>query len=88
VATSDQNCLVEVVDGWADVARENVDQIADDWKLDSNRDLDGQVLFTWLPWSPVGMTNDGSGWYAGIGRDCFVPGITGEDPLVRMADNC
>jgi hypothetical protein len=36
------------------------------------------MLFTWLEWSVVGMTSDGTGGKTGVGGDGFVAGVAGK----------
>jgi len=67
------------------VAREKVERVPDLRTCGSFSNGDGQMFFAGRKRGKLGMTDDDAGRNPGIGGDCFVPGIAGDDSRMRTA---
>src|ERR1017187_9047068 len=77
--------MIKIIHRRTDVAGEKIERIPDLRTCGSFSNGDGQMFFAGRKRSKFRMTDDDAGRNSGIGGDCFVAGIAGDDSSMRTA---
>src|SRR5882757_9581599 len=87
LVVTDDESDIEIVHRGADVARQEIQNVANIGRSGAVGNGHGQVLFAGAERSEPGMAGDDTSWKACVGGNGFVAGVACDAASVRMADD-